>query len=127
MTTFTTITVFEKAESDNIVSELYDTISFLQTTYCIPPVSEFYIASEHVNSEKNYVEYHIEYKDLEAYNQWFEMFGEVVEELAKEMRIDFSSKNISFTRYADDVALSRAQVMLDMSLFKSKLIDHDAT
>lgn len=99
MATLKTVSVFKKNEEGDIIADLYKSISFLQTTYCFPPESEFYTASNLISPDLSYVEFIIEYIDADAYKRWYELFGEIVEELVVEFRKELGEMGIEYQRY----------------------------
>lgn len=99
MTTLKTVSTFQKIGGGDVIADLYKSISFLQTTYCFPPESEFYTVANLISPDLDYVEFIIEYHDAESYNRWYELFGEIVEELVVEFRKELSDMGIVYQRY----------------------------
>ncbi len=125
MTTLITISCFKKIDGGDVVGSLYQSISFLQTTYCFPPESEFYTITNLISPDLSYVEYHIEYHDLDSYNKWYELFGEIVEELVTEFRKEFEALNITYQRYLDPQCPIKPDdaLLLDQHVCKFTLVN----
>lgn len=127
MTTLKTVSIFTKTDGGDVIAELYKSISFLQTTYCFPPESEFYVVNNYISPSLDYVEFVVEYKDLEAYNNWFELFGEIVEELVVEFVKELQQSNVEYKRYLHpDIPLKPSDAD-SLDNFVSKFIEKDGT
>ena len=120
MTTLSTISTFEKLDGGDVIAEMYKSISFLQTTYCFPPESEFYKVESRLSPDLNYVEYQIDYHDLDSYNRWYELFGEIVEELVAEFIKEFGPLNIKYQRYLDKDITLQPEDSLPLEKFTSR-------
>lgn len=99
MTTLKTVSTYIKTDGGDVIAELYKSISFLQTTYCFPPESEFYTVANYISPDLDYVEFVIEFHDLESYQKWYELFGDIVEELVVEFIKELKEVNVEYKRY----------------------------
>jgi hypothetical protein len=120
MTILKTVSTYHKTDGGDVIAELYKSISFLQTTYCFPPESEFYTTANYISPNLDYVEFVIDFHNLESYNKWYELFGEIVEELVVEFIKELKEANVEYQRYLHpDVPINPTDA-LPLSDFISK-------
>ncbi len=120
MASFKTASVFHKKEGGDVMAEIYNSIAFLQTTYCFPPESEFYHITNLISPDLSYVEFLIDCHDIESYNKWFELFGEIVEELVIEFTKDLEEKGVTYQRYLPAESPIQPTDALPLESFVSK-------
>lgn len=120
-----TISTFYKTDGGDVMAELYKSISFLQTTYCFPPESEFYTVANLISPTSDYVEFHIYYHDSDSYLKWYELFGEIVEELVTEFIKELAELNIEYARYLPVDCPIQLENTLPLENFTSKFIEKD--
>lgn len=96
----------------NVIKSLESSIAWNQLYYCHPHPSN-YIDNITVNlsEDKSYVEFHADHNSLELYNDWFETFGEISEELYKECIDELEPQGLVFERFFSDVEKARLEVL----------------
>ncbi len=124
MPTFRTVSVFECTNKD-VWQEMWKSIVYTQLTYCFPTPSEYFQSVQFIISEDHtYLEQHINFENEEKYNEWYDIFGEITEELTAEFIEDIEKFSITCKRYFEDVELAKVSWnAYPLSDFKSKFDD----
>ena len=125
MEAFRCVTVFKKDGIGDVVLEMNTSNAYVQGSYCFSDPSEYYTSQFLVSNDLNYTEFHITFNNFDSYKDWYNVFGEIVEELMAIMKDDFKPYNITIERYFDNVELSGVADALPYTSFKSKLLPQD--
>jgi hypothetical protein len=124
MPDFRTIAVFEC--NNDVYAAIGKSITYIQLLYCFPTPSEYFKSIEDkISEDKTYLEQYIIFENYEKYQEWFDVFGEITEELVKELLVEFEELSITLNRYFEDVELSKALYnAFPISSFESKFNDN---
>lgn len=103
MQNFKTVTIWRSKEG-NVHSQLLDSLIYLQVVYCFPFPSEYFENIEQkLSTGLNYLEQHITFTSEEKYHEWFDIFGEIMEELMGELELEANVKELSVERYYEKI------------------------
>ena len=123
--TFKKIVTFSQVKHDHkendIVKDMHESISYVQTVYCHPFPSEYFESIDFkLSDDKSYCEAHINFVSLDTYHSWFDLYGEITEELYLEMIEDFKPLVIKIERFFEDVEQSNCFDAQPIEQFVSK-------
>ena len=124
--TFRKVVTFSQTktnESENdIMKDLFKSMAFVQTSYCHPEPSEYFEPMDvKIQPDKLYAELYITFHSLEVYDQWFDAYGEITEELYLEMQEDYKSLGIVIERFFDNVEASKCYDAQPIESFVTKI------
>ncbi len=124
MSNFRTISVFECY--DDVYATICKSVTYIQLLYCFPTPSEYFQKIESkISEDRRYLEQHIIFENYEKYQEWFNVFGEITEELTQELLVDLDAGAITLKRYFEDLELSKAKfAAYPLSSFQSKFNDN---
>jgi hypothetical protein len=117
-----TFTQHKEDKSDNdILRDMNGSIPFVQTSYCHPVPSEYFENLDiKISDDKLYCEIYINFLSVEKYNEWFDIYGDITEELYLEIQDDFKPLGIKIERFFDSVEHSRCYDAQPLERFVSK-------
>jgi len=96
----------------DVIKSLETSIAWSQLYYCHPHPSNYI---EHIvvnlSEDKSYVEFHADHGTLESYNDWFNTFGEISEELYKECIEELEPQGLVFERFFSNVEKAQLEVL----------------
>jgi hypothetical protein len=123
--TFKKILTFTQTKQDNtdndIMRDMNNSISFIQTSYCHPTPSEYFESIDvKVSDDKLYSEIYINFPSSETYSDWFGVYGDITEELYLEIQEEFKPLGIKIERFFDSVEHSRCYDAQPIENFVSK-------
>ncbi len=123
--TFKKILTFTQTKQDDsendIVRDMHESISYIQTTYCHPFPSEYFDSIDFkLSDDKLYCEAYLNFTSEESYQSWFDIYGEITEELYLEIIEDFKSYGIKIERFFENVELSNCFDARPIEQFVSK-------
>jgi hypothetical protein len=118
-----TFTQTKTDESENdIMKDMSNSIAFMQTSYCHPSPSEYFENLDvKIHPDKLYAEFYITFPSLEVYNQWYDVYGEITEELYLEIQEDYKSLGIVIERFFDNVEASKCYDAQPIERFVTKI------
>lgn len=123
--TFKKILTFTQTKEDNtdndIMRDMNNSIPFIQTSYCHPNPSEYFESIDvKISDDKLYCEVYINFPSSEAYSEWFNVYGDITEELYLEIQEEFKSLGIKIERFFDNIEDSKCYDAQPIELFVSK-------